>query len=417
MSVTSALLANGDNLLLTLIIFVLFGLFVILKRKRFDVEGRVIFLYKTKLGLNLMRRIAKFKRIINVYSTIGVFVAIGGIAFVLYLFLPYLYTMIINPSTTFPAVAPLFPVSVSVHGIPVLVGVPILYILIAIILLATLHEASHGIVALSKNIKIKSTGFGFLFGILPLAFVEPDEKKLLKAKRIDRLRIFSAGAFTNVVLGFVFLGVYMALSHFIVSANLISYSPYYLNIAAIANNSPASAVNLPVNSTVSEINGRQFYSAQQALSEFDVKPGQYVNFTLTNGKIYAMKTVYNSSINSTYHSYIGVEGFFSLSKPPAFIIEPVSDTAFPSNSLLSQALYWVDGLFLWLWIISFSLAIINILPLSYLVDGGKIFFDALGYVIKNEKKAAALLNAVAFLFILLLVLLSPLGSIIFTFLK
>jgi membrane-associated protease RseP (regulator of RpoE activity) len=417
MSVLSVLLANGDNLLLTILILLAFGLFVVIERKRFDVEGKVVFLYKTKIGLKLMKRMAKFKRIINIYSTIGVFVALAGIAFVLYLFIPYLYLMITSPTTTFPAVAPLFPVSISVGGIPVLIGVPILYILIAIILLAALHEASHGVVALSKNIKIKSTGFGFLFGVLPLAFVEPDEKKIVKAKRIDRLRIFSAGAFTNVVLGFIFLGAYLALSHFIVSANMISYSPYYLDVSTVVNSSPASIVSLPVNSTVSEINGHKFYSEQEALSDLNVKPGQYVNFTLTNGKVYSMRTTYNSSINNTYHSYIGVGGFFSLAKPPAFIIEPISVTAFPNNTFSSQSLYWIDGLFLWLWVISFSLAIVNILPLSYLVDGGKIFFDALGYVVKNEKKALAILNTVAFLFILLLVLLSPIGSIIFASLR
>lgn len=417
MSVLGVLFANGDNLLLTIIILAIFGIFVILKRKRFDVEGKVVFLYKTKIGLKIMKRLARFKRIINVYSTIGVFVAIAGVGFVLYLFIPYLYLMITQPATTFPAVAPLFPVSISFHGIPVLVGVPILYILIAIIFLAALHEASHGIVALSKNIKIKSTGFGFLFGVLPLAFVEPDEKQVAKAKRMDRLRVFSAGAFTNVVLGFVFLGLYFLLSHFLVSANMVSYSPYYLNISMVVNGSPASLAGLPVNSTVSSINGHEFYNISQALSYLNVKPGQYVNFTLRNGSVYQMKTIYNTSINNTYHSYIGVGGFFTLAKPPAFLIEPISITAYPNNSFPSQALYWIDGLFLWLWVISFSLAIVNILPLSYLVDGGKIFFDAIGYIVKDPKKDLAIINTLAFFFILLLILLSPIGSALFALLK
>ncbi len=417
MSFLSVLLANGDNLLLTIIILVVFGLFVVIERKRFDVEGKVVFLYKTKIGLKIMKRIAKFKRVINVYSTIGVFVAIAGVAFVLYLFIPYLYLMITSPTTTFPAVAPLFPVSISVHGIPVLVGVPVLYILIAIIVLAALHEASHGVVALSKNIKIKSTGFGFLFGVLPLAFVEPNEKQVVKAKRLDRLRIFSAGAFTNVVLGFIFLGVYLALSHFMVATNMVSYSPYDLYVSTVVNGSPASISGLPVNSTISKINGNAFYNSSQALSFLNVKPGQYVNFTLSNGSVYDIKTTYNTSINNTYHSYLGIAGFFTLAKPPSFLIEPISVTAYPNNNFPSQSLYWIDGLLLWLWVISFSLAIVNILPLSYLVDGGKIFFDAIGYVIKDEKKALKILNTAAFLFILLLILLSPIGSVIFASLK
>jgi len=325
--------------------------------------------------------------------------------------------MIIHPTTTLPAVAPLFPVSISLHGLPVLIGVPVIYILLAIIVLAALHEASHGVVALSKKIKVKSTGFGFLFGVLPLAFVEPDVKQLVKGKRIDRLRIFSAGAFTNVVLGFIFLGAYLLLSHFMVSASLVSYSAYNLDVSSVVSNSPASLAGLPVNATVSEINGNVFYNTSQALSDLNVKPGQYVNFTLVNGSVYSMKTTYNSSINNTYHSYIGVSGFFTLAKPPSFLIEPISITAYPKPSFPSQSLYWIDGLLLWFWVISFSLAIVNILPLSYLVDGGKIVFDALGYVIKNEKTALKILNTLAFLFILLLVLLSPIGSIIFSVIR
>ena len=38
-------------------------------------------------------------------------------------------------------------------------------------------------------------------------------------------------------------------------------------------------MSLPVNSTVSEINGHKFYSEQEALSDLNVKPGQYVEFT------------------------------------------------------------------------------------------------------------------------------------------
>jgi hypothetical protein len=66
MSVLSLLLANGDNLLLTVIILLIFGLFVVVKRKRFDVEGKVVFLYKTKIGLKLMKRLARYKRLVNI---------------------------------------------------------------------------------------------------------------------------------------------------------------------------------------------------------------------------------------------------------------------------------------------------------------------------------------------------------------
>ncbi len=77
--------------------------------------------------------------------------------------------------------------------------VPFWYYIICIALLVLVHEGFHGIFTAREKTKIKSLGLGIL-AIIPLAFVEPDEKQLEKKGVWPQLRVFSAGSFANFLL-------------------------------------------------------------------------------------------------------------------------------------------------------------------------------------------------------------------------
>jgi hypothetical protein len=64
------------------------------------------------------------------------------------------------------------------------------YWIVAIALVAIFHEGFHGIFARFYNIKIKSTGFGFLGPFLAF-FVEQDDKQMQKAKPFAHFRFRS----------------------------------------------------------------------------------------------------------------------------------------------------------------------------------------------------------------------------------
>ncbi|MDP8012560.1 MAG: site-2 protease family protein [Nanoarchaeota archaeon] len=411
MTFASFFYANENNVL-ALILFLAFLVFVIAKRKRFEVQGRFIFfLYKTKLGLKWMANIARHRKAVNIYATIGVFAAFASIAFMIYLLVPYLGMMIQHPQTTTPALTLVLPVT----GIPGVFGVPILYWIIVLILVVIFHEGSHGFVAISRKIKIKSSGFGFFLAVLPLAFVEPDEKSFERAKKSDQLKVLSAGSFTNILMGLLALGLYFLLSHFLVSSNLISFSPLIMHIGSVISG-PALHV-LPNNVSISQINGQSFTTTSQAISLMEsVEPGQYVNLTTTTGQTYAIKSVYSSSMNTSTHSFIGnFSGvYFTYEGTQPFIISPISLNAFPENNPESQVLYWFDGLFLWMFVIALGVGLANFLPIFYITDGCKIVEVSLGYVIKDKKKRLMITNYIIIFFSIFLILLTPLGNVIFS---
>ncbi len=414
MSFLSFVYSNENNIGALILVLIIIA-FVIVYRKRFSIEGKILFIYRSKLGLKVMERISKYKRAINVYSTIGVAVAFGSIAYMLYLLIPYFSLMFYHPTTTLAAFYPVLPF----NGIPGVLGVPVLYWLIAIILLVAVHEASHGFVALSKKIKLKSSGFGFFLAFLPLAFVEPNEKQFEKASKLNKLRVLSAGSFTNIIIGLIAFGLYILLSNFLISAGLITFSPLILHIgSAVAG--PAYLMHLPQNLSVVKINGQSFYSSTQALNLMrGVQPGQYVNLTNASGTLFSIKSVFSTTINSSTHSYIGnfTGVFLTAVKEQPFLINPISSTAFPTSAWNSQALYWIDGLLLWLFLIGLGLGLANILPIFYITDGCKIVNVGLSYVIKDKKRLMAVTNYIIIAFSIFVLLLTPLGSYLFALIK
>ncbi len=82
--------------------------------------------------------------------------------------------------------------------------------IIGVITVMFVHEFSHGIAAKVSDIPVKGTGL-FLLLILPGAYVEPDEEAMEEARLRDRLRVYGAGSFSNIVFGFGFWGLLLGL--------------------------------------------------------------------------------------------------------------------------------------------------------------------------------------------------------------
>ncbi|MAG02395.1 hypothetical protein CMI42_03590, partial [Candidatus Pacearchaeota archaeon] len=115
------------------------------------------------------------------------------------------------------------------------------YWIIAIAVIAIFHEFAHGIIARLYNVKILTTGFGFL-GPFLAAFVEPDEKQMEEKPKYQQLAILSAGVFTNLVLAILF---FLLLSVFFVAA--------YVPAGAMFNTYTPGAVNI---NTIESIGGK-----------------------------------------------------------------------------------------------------------------------------------------------------------------
>ncbi|MEM3841263.1 MAG: site-2 protease family protein, partial [Candidatus Micrarchaeaceae archaeon] len=89
---------------------------------------------------------------------------------------------------------------------PVIPGIdiPLAAGILALALMLIIHEFSHGILAKNAKVKLKSIGLVIL-GIIPMgAFVEPDEKEVLKLDRVKQTKIFAAGISANFIAMLVF---------------------------------------------------------------------------------------------------------------------------------------------------------------------------------------------------------------------
>ena len=105
----------------------------------------------------------------------------------------------------------------AVHATPgatlILPGInlPLFEGALALLIVMIVHEGSHGVLAVLRKIKIKSTGI-VLFGFLPLgAFVEPDEDQLLKSKSKYKSDVFVAGPTANLLCAILLLIIHIVL--------------------------------------------------------------------------------------------------------------------------------------------------------------------------------------------------------------
>jgi membrane-associated protease RseP (regulator of RpoE activity) len=196
--------------LIFLALFVIFVVIFLYKRRaNLKREMGIAFLYPTTWGIKFIDKFTeKYGKILKPLRFL--IIATGVLLMVIIvIFLTeatYLYLKLPR-FTNAPPVAPLIPYFPQIFGLQAFFPpLYFTYFIVAVSIAAVVHEFSHGIYSRLANLKIKSTGFLFLGPFLG-AFVEPDEKKMLKAKKVDQLSILGAGVFSNVILTFVFGGL------------------------------------------------------------------------------------------------------------------------------------------------------------------------------------------------------------------
>ncbi|MCW1292386.1 MAG: site-2 protease family protein [Candidatus Rehaiarchaeum fermentans] len=401
-------------------------LLVIAFRKNFKREGPA-FIYRTKIGINLINKIGSHTKFVKIFGYIGIIVGILAAIFGLYNILIYYYNISLFKSLHVSAVELALPFYIP----GVSIGVPIIYWIIAILVTVLPHEFSHGIVARAHKLKIKSTGFGFAFAFIPLAFVELDEKKMYKSKLSTQLSVLSAGSFSNIIIGALALFFYIIIAFFLVSNNLVSFSNVYLNLSSIKN-SPAYQAGIPYNHTIQIVKldnkSISFNAIELPLFGFvipQIKNNQYVyslgplsSYSKFNSSSISLLQVYSllekgnssqifQSFNKSYYVvpsnftvnktiiHYGVKFITYFSKQQPFTLIPIiSANAFPTSSTVSQILFWLEGLLLWIFIFGIGVGVINMLPIFFITDGSNALFSILKSLLKNEKNAMRITYAI-----------------------
>lgn len=215
-----------DWYLVSVLVFVVVLAVLIYKdRKKFTRES-IFLLRRTQRGKDTIIRIGttfpRFWKYVGFVSVVvGFIVSVLGLK----MLADNIMTSI-AAGTTSPGLALLIPslTSEPVFGYGYL-AVPFWYWIICIVLLALVHEGFHGIFAAREKTKIKSLGFGIL-AIIPLAFVEPDEKQLEKRGLWPQLRVYSAGSFANFLLAGLSLILFVSMTNAIYAPTGVDFQTY-----------------------------------------------------------------------------------------------------------------------------------------------------------------------------------------------
>jgi membrane-associated protease RseP (regulator of RpoE activity) len=358
---------NWDTVSIIVFYSLLF-LFFITHRERFTMQAKIFAMYKTKLGLKLMDKIAKIApKFLKGVGYVGVVVGFIGMIAMLYILVKETLALIFVPGTA-PALAPVLP-GIAIPGAPAL---SFWHWVITIFFAAAIHECCHGIWARVHNIKVKSSGFAFLGPILA-AFVEPDEKQLSKTSKWAQLSVFAAGPFSNIVTGILII----VLSGLLISpvvGNL--YQAEGIVVQELLEGYPMADTDAVIPLTILSLNGVDTLDgASFAQETLNLKPGDEVTLGTDQGEF---TIVLGTNPDNDEAAFFGIGG---LTQEQSFKDQYVHLEKFEG------VINWFTLLLVWLFIISIGIGLFNLLPIGP-VDGGRMFLVAALWVFKNDEKKA-----------------------------
>jgi len=351
------------NTITTLILFavVWFGLYLVLRGFRTERWGLTVkpfyMIYKTTALNRFMERIAQKRRFAWLVAwNLASALAVGQIIFIFYWLVKNAYLFFQRPEQA-SQVMPILPgLTIGMESLP--------YILISLVVVVVTHEFAHGIASLAEKIPLKSSGMFFAV-LLPGGFVEIDEEKLEKARPSTKLRIFSAGASTNIAVGMLVL---LLMANFTLTISPL-YSPKSsgVMITGLVEGGAAENVGIKTWDTVFSLNGTSVRSVDDLRRYMaDVRPNSTITVRTGRGD-FIVKTQANAQ-NLT-RALIGIVPFdYYAPRTPSL------PNALPYHIYLTEN---------WMNMILVSVGLFNMLPIGPL-DGGK-FTDTILKMLKMKR--------------------------------
>ena len=337
--------------------------------------------YKVQSALSKM--LTRTKRGIRVFADVSVVAGFLMMGFAFWFLLANISNYFVEP-TEFAELTVLIP------GVTLTSAWAILYFLLSIPIVLVVHEGAHGIVATLEKIKIKNGGFA-IFIALFAGFVEPDEEDFDKAKKISRLRVIGAGATSNVIFAFALGAILLTNPMFAMILpepflGLFYESPEGVLVLSVIEGGGAEQAGIKENDIISKINDVRIVSPID-FQKINLIPGEVVNVTiLRDGQEIVFPVTIMPAPEDPERGLVGIMRDNNLS------FKPIYNYIEWNNPQFSMFL-------LWLWMISFFIGIINMLPLPIL-DGGKFIHTIIDKKISEKSVNGVMLSIYAFTFII-----------------
>ena len=377
------------DIILLIVFAVVLLLIMIINRKKLKIEKLLfplfyLVMYRTKLGIKKMDSLSKrYPKLIGFLGYTGIVIGFLGMILVFYGLIKSAIMIFTTPDAA-AGVDILLP-GRQIPGLPVL---SFWHWIIAIFILAVIHEFSHGVVARLHGIKIKSSGFAIfavLLPILPAAFVEPDEKNLIKKSKKAQLSVFAAGSFSNLILALIFGLIFFFLLN-PVATSLIENEG--IKVVGLQKDYPIENSGININEEIKEVNDVIVNNVGDFINIMKkVKPGD-------NVKIKTNINTYN--VIAATHPKDASRGYIGI------YVDAVK-VDFRKDIWWASSFIWFRLLIFWIFIINFFVGLFNLFPLAIL-DGGRMFYVLLLHIFKDEKKSKSVfkyVNVICFLLLLI----------------
>lgn len=447
------------DLTLMVISIIALSIFVSKNKKKFEIEGPM-YLYRTKFGLKVIdwfgkKHSAWLKALEYPLYIVCYVLMISGVFYFTYTLIQFFTNPQVAAALKAPIIFPVIPYFTEFFGLksylPTFYFVSFLF---SVGITMVIHEFSHGIYARMYGVKIKSTGFALLRAWkVPLpffgAFVEQDDKQMVKASKRAQLSIIGAGVFSNILTMIAFTGIlwvfflaayqpagvvfddyakmpinvtdiqyvngisleklnlssldYTNMSNYaeiklldgniyFTSSAILNYSlSNGINFVGVYENSPAFKSSL--RGLIAKINGTQISSSDQMRSLIQsFKPGETVRVeTLFNGE----KLEFNLNLSQREgKAYLGIatynRDFSGVKKIIVYLsmFTPKREnfmTGIVYSSKIGDLGGFIFNLLWWVVLLNFAVAIANMLPAGFF-DGGRFFLLTV-WGITGSKKA------------------------------
>jgi membrane-associated protease RseP (regulator of RpoE activity) len=369
----------------TIIFYSLVFLLVYLNRKKFDFQGKFIALYRTKIGIKLMNYISKkANKFIKYFGYAGIVVGFAGMIFTFVLIVDLTYKLILNVPGS-GGVSPVLP------GLPIAgtgLYFPLITGWIAIFIIIIIHEFSHGFVSLAHDINVKHSGIAF-FGPILGAFVEPDEKKLIKEKDSVQNSVFAAGSFSNLmsvlVINIIVILIFAPIINALVFSTGVVISPQ--------PGFPAEKAGVTNNTVIIQINGVNVTDSddfQEMLKDIGVN--ETVKLSSEN-KTFVVTTTEHPEKPSQGYLGIWILGNKSQLKNEGIITKTIF-----------RVVNWILTLLVWVAFLSLNIGLINLLPI-FITDGARMLKVACDRFFNKKLSMSIWLNINWLCVLLILILL------------
>ena len=354
-----------------------------LEKHGFEIKPYSLTYKNYKVQSVLTKLLGRTKRGIRVFADVSVVAGFLMMGFAFWFLLNNVSNYFVEPSE-------FAELTVLIPGVTLTSSASITYFFLSIPIVLIIHEGAHGIVATLEKIKIKTGGFA-IFIALFAGFVEPDEEEFNNAKKISKLRVIGAGATANVIFSFALGAILLTNPLFAIILpepiqGFFYESPDGVLVLSLIEGAGAENAGMQPNDIITAINEINVITALD-FQKVDLTPGETVSVTILRGEQELQFPVVITPAPDDPE-----RGLIGIMRDNSFAYKPVLNFIEWNNPQLSMFL-------LWLWMISFFIGIINMLPLPIL-DGGKFIYSIIDKKISERGVNGVMGGIYAFTFVL-----------------